>query len=222
MVVGRNILYCLNLGKNYLWTKPASNKKRMTGYVKKPHAVIFIGQTGCGKTHLVLELIEKEYNKHFDYIIICTTLPENDTYHAKKGVKNDDQVWLVEPKNNLYQWIKKLSELLQFLEALFIIDDIIANESLDKRRQPLLELSISGRHRGHYLCLLTQSYSAIPKNLRRQVKAISVWYPKERGDLKMILDENDVLTNDELAVARHECLYIRNEFPCGFKLLNYI
>ena len=112
--------------------------------------------------------------------------------------------------------------MLQFLEALFIIDDIIANESLDKRRQPLLELSISGRHRGHYLCLLTQSYSAIPKNLRRQVKAISVWYPKERGDLKMTLDENDVLTNDELAVARHECLYIRNEFPCGFKLLNHI
>ena len=47
----------------------------MTGYIKKPHTAIFIAQTGCGKTHLVLELIEKEYNKHFDYIvIICPTL----------------------------------------------------------------------------------------------------------------------------------------------------
>ena len=36
----------------------------MTGYIKKPHASIFIGQTGCGKTHLVLGMIEKEYNKH--------------------------------------------------------------------------------------------------------------------------------------------------------------
>ena len=113
--------------------------------------------------------------------------------------------------------------MLRFLEALFIIDDIIANESLDKRRQPLLELSISGRHRGHYLWLLTQSYSAIPKNLRRQAKAIFVWYPKERGDLKMIHDENDVLTDDELVVARnflkkskHACLYKRKEFPRGF------
>ena len=118
-----------------------------------------------------------------------------------------------------------MSELLRFLEVLFIIDDIIANESLDKRRQPLLELSISGRHRGHYLWLLTQSYSAIPKNLRRQAKAIFVWYPKERGDLKMIHDENDVLTDDELVVARkflkkskHTCLYIRNELPCGFRV----
>ena len=52
--------------------------------IKKPHTTIFIGQTGCGKTHLVLELIEKEYNNHFDYIVIIgPTLRENDTYHAK-------------------------------------------------------------------------------------------------------------------------------------------
>ena len=42
----------------------------MTGYIKEPHTSIFIDQTGCGKTQLVLGLIEKEYNKHFDYIII--------------------------------------------------------------------------------------------------------------------------------------------------------
>ena len=71
-------------GKSPDPTKPASNKKRMTGYIKKPHTSIFIGQTGCGKTHLVLELIEKEYKNFFDYIIIiCPTLRENKTYHAK-------------------------------------------------------------------------------------------------------------------------------------------
>ena len=80
-----------------------SNKKRVTGYLKKPHTSIFIGQTSCGKTQLVLELIEKEYNKHFDYIvIICPTLRENDTYHAEEWIKNDDKVWLVDPKDNLY------------------------------------------------------------------------------------------------------------------------
>ena len=29
-----------------------------------------------------------------------------------------------------------------------------------------------------------------------------MWYPKEKADLKMIHDENDLLTNDELVVAR--------------------
>ena len=201
----------------------------MTGYIKKPHTGMFIGQTGSGKT-LKKGLIEKEYNKHFNYIvIICPTIRENATHHAKEWIKNDDKVWLVDPKENLYQWIKKLSELLRFLEVLFIIDDIIANESLDKRRQPQLELTISGRYRDHYLWLITQSYTAIPKNLRRQAKAIFVWYPMERGELKAIHEENDVLTDDELVVARsllkesrYGCLYIRNEHPRGFKLLNHI
>ena len=106
----------------------------MTGYIKKPHTAMFIGQTGCGKTHLVLELIEKEYNKHFDYmIIIYPTLRDNATYLSRNWIKNDDKVWLVEPKDSLYQWIQKLSEFLPFPEVLFIIDDIIANESLDKK-----------------------------------------------------------------------------------------
>ena len=119
--------------------------------------------------------------------------------------------------------------MLRFLEVLFFIDDIITNKDLDKRRQPLLELSISSRHRGHYLWLLTQSYKGIPKKLRKQAKAIFVWYPKARIDLKMIHDENDVLTDDELVVARnffkkskHACLYIQNEFPCEFRLVNHV
>ena len=74
-----------------------------------------------------------------------------------------------------------------------------------------------------------QSYKGVPKKLREQVKAIFVWYPKARIDLKMIHDENDVLTGDELVVARnflqkskHACLYIQNEFPHEFGLLSHI
>ena len=76
----------------------------MAGYIKETHTAIFIGQTGCGKTHLVLELIENQYNKHFDYIIIiCRTIRWNKTYHSRDWIKTDDNVWLVEPKDRLYQ-----------------------------------------------------------------------------------------------------------------------
>ena len=77
----------------------------MTDYIKEPHTTIFTGPTGCGIAHFVLGLIEKEYNKHFDYIIIiCPTLPWNKTYHAKDWIKNDNMAWLIrfEPKNRLY------------------------------------------------------------------------------------------------------------------------
>ena len=150
----------------------------MTGYIKQPHTVIFTGQTGCGKTHLVLELIEKEYNKNFDYIvIICTTLRENSTYHAKEWMKQMVVFGLQSLKTI---WNKKLSELLRLLQVLFIVDDVIANKDLDKRRQPLLKLSISGRHRGQYPRLLTQSYKGIPKQLREQAKAFLFGIQRQR------------------------------------------
>ena len=90
-------------------------------------------------------------------------------------------------------------------------------KDLDKRRQPLLELSISGRHQVYYLWLFTQSYSAVPKDLRRQDKAIFVWYPKERTDLRTIHGENDVLTDNELVVAR-DFLKSQNMHACIHKM----
>ena len=32
---------------------------KLTGYLKDPHTVIFTSPTGCGKSHLVLDVIEK-------------------------------------------------------------------------------------------------------------------------------------------------------------------
>ena len=67
----------------------------------------------------------------------------------------------------------------------------------------------------------------MPKNLRRQAKSFFFWYPKERADLKVIHDENDVLADDELFIvtdflemSKHACLYIRNEHSRGFKVLS--
>ena len=44
----------------------------MTDYIEEPHTKIFTGQTGCGKPHLLLDLIEKEYKKYFEYIVILS------------------------------------------------------------------------------------------------------------------------------------------------------
>ena len=57
-----------------------------------------------------------------------------------------------------------MSTLLSGENTLFIVDDMISDETLDKKQNSLLELAISGRHRRHSLWLLTQSYTAIPKN----------------------------------------------------------
>ena len=104
-----------------------------------------------------------------------------------------------------------------------MIDDIIVDETLDKHRQPLLELAISGRHRGHSLWLLTQSYTAIPNNIRRQAKMLYVWYPKNRTDLNTIQEENDVIEMGTLArvkaqlkQGKHICLIMKMEHPRAY------
>ena len=147
---------------------------RLKMFIKEPHTGLFVAPTGVGKTHLALNLLESEYRNHLDFIIIiCPTLAHNETYRNRKWIWTDPEVIPIEPGNHLYDWIEKISKLLAGSKTLFLIDDIIADEALNKRRQLLLELAISGRHRGHLLWLLTQSYTAIPKNIRRQAKCFT-------------------------------------------------
>ena len=119
--------------------------------------------------------------------------------------------------------IEKISNLLAGSKTLFLIDDIIANEALNKRRQPLLGLAISGRHRQHSLWLLTQSYTAIPN--RRQAKCSTFGTQKNRTDLNTIHEENDVIETEELARVKaqlkwgkHTSLIMRMEHPRAYQV----
>ena len=147
--------------------------------MKQPHTTLFVAPTGVGKTHLALSLLETEYRNHFNFIVIIfPTLRYNSMYKSRSWVWDDPDVIPIEPGNQLYYLIEKISNLLTGDKTLFLINDIIADPTLYKHRQLQLELAMSGRHRGHSLWLLTQSYTAIPNNIRRQAKMLYDWYPK--------------------------------------------
>ena len=81
--------------------------------MKEPHTALFVAPTGAGKTNLALSLLENEYSNHFDFIvIICLTLRYNSTYKSRGWVWNDPDVIPIEPGNNLYYLIEKISDLL--------------------------------------------------------------------------------------------------------------
>ena len=190
--------------------------------MKKPHTALFVASTGVGKTQLVLNLLESEYFSHFSFIIIiCPALKHNEMDKSRGWVWSDPDVILIEPDNSLYYLIEKAGKMLTGSKILFLIDDIIANENLDKQRNSLLNLAISGHHRGHSLWLLTQSYTAVPLNIRRQVKMLYVWYQKKRGDWDAVHEENDVIeTQGEIAnvkkklrQCKHNCLIMRTVQP---------
>ena len=195
--------------------------------MKELHTALFIAPTGVGKTHLALSLLENEYRNHFDFIvIICPTLRYNSTYKSRSWVWNDPYVIPIKPGNQLYYLIERISNLLTGDKTLFLIDDIIADETLDKCHQYLLELAISGRHRGHSLWLLTQSYTAISNNIRRQAKMLYILYPKNRTDLNIIHKESDVIGPEELARVKAQlkwgkltCLIMTMEHPRAYEIL---
>ena len=78
----------------------------------------------------------------------------------------------------------------------------------------------------HSLWLLTQSYTAVRYNIRRQAKMLYVWYTKNRTDLNTIHEENDVIeTQEELAnvkkklrQGKHTCLIMRMEHPRAYEI----
>ena len=193
--------------------------------MKEPHTALFVAPNGVVQTHLALSLLETEYRDHFDFIVIIfPTLRYDSTYKNRSWVWNDPDVIPIEPGNQLYYLIERISNLLTGDKTLFLIDDIIADEPLDKRCQPLLESAIR-RHRGHSLWLLTQSYTAVPNNFRRQAKMLYVWYPKNRTDLNTIHEENDIIGPEELARVKaqlkwgkHTCLVMRMEHPRAYMI----
>ena len=95
--------------------------------MKEPHTALFVAPTGVGKTHLALSLLENEYRNHFNFIvIICPTLRYNSTCKSRGWVWNDPDVIPIEPGNQLYYLIEKISNSLAGSKTLFLIDDIIA------------------------------------------------------------------------------------------------
>ena len=72
--------------------------------------MLISGITGCGKTHFILDLLEKEFKHKFDYIIIvCPTFLYNKTYD-RKFIHSDPDVipWAI--NDNLNEALTKLVE----------------------------------------------------------------------------------------------------------------
>ena len=189
--------------------------------------MLFVAPTGVGKTHVAFDLLKREHFNHFDFIVIlCTTLQYNEMYRSRKWVWTDPYIIPIEPGNHLYDLIKKLGNILAEPKALFLIDDITADKTFDKQRQPLLDLAVSGRHKGHSLWLLAQSYTTVTLNIRRQAKMLHIWYLKHRKDWVTIHEENHVIESPELdpdknqlRQGKHTCLVMRTEHPRDYEIM---
>ena len=86
-------------------------------FPKYPHSAVVCGQTGCGKTLFVLDLLEKEYQDVFENIVIlCPTVEWNKAYKTRLLIGDvrspkDKSIIIVNPV--LPDGTEKLQELLR-------------------------------------------------------------------------------------------------------------
>jgi GTPase SAR1 family protein len=163
-------------------------------YPEPPFNMLISGITGCGKTHLILDLLETEYRNKFDYIIIiCPTFAYNKTYH-RKFILNDPDVFaiaIIDKLNEILDVVlKKFGDIKE--QTLIIIDDCANLYDAKLKATALTKLAFHGRHINLSTWVITQKYNAIVKDFRENIKVLILFYDKDKESRDSAFKENDI------------------------------
>ena len=206
--------------------------------LKYPHCAIICGQTGCGKTEFVLDLLEGEYRGVFEHIVIlCPTIQWNRAYKNREWIgdvrkpKNKNVIIvnpLINGEEKLQELLRKFFNKYAGSPTLYIIDDCSATKELTKKKDMLSELAFSGRHAEQSVWVISQRYNSVLKDLREQTKWLCMFYTKDRDSFENCLRENDVIPTleerqrikDELSKVKHRKLILRTDQPTGYWLVD--
>ena len=196
---------------------------------KDPHSAIICGQTGCGKTVFVLDLLESHYNGVFQHIVIlCPTIKYNKAYQEREWIWTDKEIYLIDPGERLQDWLRFFFEIFQGESTLYIIDDCSANRALTKKKYMLSYLAFSGRHAQQSVWVLTQKYNSVLKDLREQTQWLALFHCKDRDSFEDCLKENDVIPTREerlaikkqLSNTKHSKLLLKTTQPSCYKIID--
>ena len=196
---------------------------------KDPHSAIICGQTVCGKTVFVLDLLESHYNSVFKHIVIlCPTIKYNKAYQEREWIWTDKEIYLIDPGERLQDWLRFFFEIFQGESTLYIIDDCSANRALTKKKDMLSYLAFSGRHAQQSVWVLTQKYNSVLKDLREQTQWLALFHCKDRDSFEDCLRENDVIPTREerltikkqLSNTKHSKLLLKTTQPSCYKIID--
>ena len=176
---------------------------------------MIVGMTNCGKTHYLLEMIENDYFRHFDYIfLICPTFNWNKTY--QKWLYKDSKRFYPIPsdQNSVEDFLIFIMENFKGTNSLIILDDCAGTEAVKKRVSELVKLAFSARHYGFSTVVITQQLTSIAKPYRDNVSKLVMFYNKSLKDMRAINDEFLDVDNEKLKDIRQKLkkktLQIRN------------
>ena len=111
------------------------------------YSATICGQTGCGKTVFILDLLEGPYWGFFQHIVVlCPTVRHNKTYQQRPWIWTDPEVYLLDPGEQFHDYLRAFYHVFMSEPTLYIIDHCSASTALKKKKDMLSMLAFSGRH----------------------------------------------------------------------------
>ena len=151
--------------------------------------MIIVGMTACGKTHYLLNMLEKEYKNHYDYIfIVCPTLEDNKTYQQWKYLTDPDVYELPVTHDNVENILREITHFAKNTNSLIILDDCASSKDVKNRTSELVKLGFSGRHIGLSTIVVTQQLTSIAKPYRMNISKLVTFYNACTDDMKYIFN----------------------------------
>ena len=99
------------------------------------HSATICGQTGCGKTVYIFDLLEGHYRGFFQHIVVlCPTVRHNKTYQQRPWIWTDPDVYLLDPGERLHDYLRTFYHVFMGEPTLYIIDDCSASTALTKNK----------------------------------------------------------------------------------------
>ena len=169
-------------------------------FLKEPHNMLISGVTNCGKTQLVLDLLDTQYKDFFDNIVLfCPTYYTNKTYQDRECLKSNKFIVLNPDtvKEHLDACLKLATETYKNSNTLFLIDDCANLHDMKKKKSELCFLAFSGRHLGITVWVINQKYNSIVKDFRENIRFLVLFYNKDEKAMKQALEENAIIPKEE-------------------------
>ena len=158
--------------------------------VETPFNEIILGQTCCGKTFYLLQLLEKDYKNHFEKIfLICPTFVHNKTLQEWKFVNDEDFIVIPCDQDEVEYYLRQVTHFAEGTNSLIILDDCACSQAVKNRTSELVKLGFSGRHYDLSTIVITQQLTSIAKPYRENISKLVTFYNPSLKDMNTIFDD---------------------------------
>lgn len=210
-----------NKGKdltNFYSLLPKNKDKLPEGFknhlIERNSRLLFVGQSGSGKTNTLLNYIERSSGE-YEQIIICSFSTTDELLYQYLK----DKIPEVELINNIEEVpvIQSFNDDDKKTSKLIIFDDFIC---LNKKQMKILQdYAISSRKYGFTVVYMAQEYTSVPKIISRNCNYIFCFKINDKVSIKRMISNHglsDQYKPEEIEKIYHYCI----SKPLGFLLID--